>query len=372
MKTAFLVIVAALSAGPAVAETAAIVGVPPSVVIQTTGAGHYLTDKDGKTLYTYIADEAPGKSACEDNCAKAWPPLLAEGEAVPAGDWSLATRANGSKQWAYKGQPLYRYAKDTGPWAMLGEGMANSWYVAFEPMATPADISIHESLLGRVLADATGMTLYTYDGDTTPGKAQCGGACLEGWQPYLFPAIGAPTGDWTATKRDDGRKQWAYKGKPLYVFRSELRPGSTVGHGGKWQAAVVEPTPPMPNWITVQISDLGPVLANAEGRTLYIPQTQGSWNFEKMRKETCLDACLEKYWKPVLLGKDEPAPVGNWSVTAGPDGARHLTYLGFGVYTFNLDKGPGDVLRGEHYGSGLIQSAGFKAVLQSSMMRLYP
>ncbi len=373
MQTALLTIVAALWAGPAMsADVVADGGTPAEVIAQKTGAGIYLTDKDGKSLYTYIADEAvPGKSACEDACAKNWPPVMATATAAPSPDWSFATRRDGSKQWAYKGKPLYRYIRDTGPWAMLGEGAANSWYVAFEPATTPADITIHESLLGRVFADASGMTLYTFAGDSK-GKAECRDKCLDGWQPLWFPAIGSSGGDWTAATRPDGRKQWAYKGRPLYLFRSELRPGSTVGHGGKWQAAVAEPTPAMPSFITVQVSDVGPVLANAQGLTLYAPQTEGSWNFEKMRKETCLDACMDKYWRPVVLDAKEPEPVGNWSAVKDKDGARHLRYKGFGVYTFALDKKPGDVLRGEHYGSGLQQSAGFKAILQSSTMRLYP
>jgi predicted lipoprotein with Yx(FWY)xxD motif len=348
--------------------------VPSAVVIQSTGAGRYLTDTAGKTLYTYTRDTVAGESACTAQCAKEWPPLEAPADAVSSRDWSVVTRSDGTKQWAHKGKPLYRYAKDTGPWSMVGAGLANSWYVAFELITTPTEITVHESLLGRVLADIAGMTLYTHAGDKA-GKARCTDKCLRDWQPLWAPAIATSRGDWSAAVRDDGKKQWAYKGQPLYAYRSELKPGETVADGldGVWHAAVVEPPPPVPSWVTIQKSDLGPVLADAKGHTLYTVPNAGNWNFETMRTTTCGEDCLATYWHPVLLGANEPALQGNWSTIAREDGSKQLSYRGYGVYTFANDKKPGDVLRGQNYGSGIVsQSMGFRAILQSSTMRLYP
>jgi predicted lipoprotein with Yx(FWY)xxD motif len=257
---------------------------------------------------------------------------------------------------------------------MSGAGLASSWYVAFEPAVTPAEITIHESLLGRVLADVAGMTLYVNAGDK-PGKSRCNDKCLQGWEPLWAPALATSQGDWLAVARDDGKKQWAYKGQPLYAYRSELKPGSTVADGlfGVWRAAVVEPPPPAPSWVTIQMSDLGPVLADANGHTLYSAPALGNWNMDRMKKENCRDDCLATLWRAVLLGANEPAPQGNWSTIAREDGSKQLSYKGYGVYTFAGDKKKGDVLRGEHYGSGIVtQSLGFRAILQSSMMRLYP
>ena len=31
--------------------------------------------------------------------------------------------------------------------------------------------------------------------------------------------------------RDDGGKQWAYKGKPLYVYSKDAKPGDVTGDG---------------------------------------------------------------------------------------------------------------------------------------------
>ena len=72
-----------------------------------------LNDSTGMPLYTFARDTTAGKSACNGPCATAWPPLSATATDKDAGDWTVVTRDDGSKQWAYKGQPLYTYAKDT-------------------------------------------------------------------------------------------------------------------------------------------------------------------------------------------------------------------------------------------------------------------
>jgi predicted lipoprotein with Yx(FWY)xxD motif len=87
---------------------------------------------DGKmmTLYTFAKDQ-PGVSNCNDNCAKNWPPLIASANAQPSGDWTIITRADGSKQWAYKGMPLYKWNKDAKPGDTTGEGVGNgAWKTA--------------------------------------------------------------------------------------------------------------------------------------------------------------------------------------------------------------------------------------------------
>ena len=87
---------------------------------------------DGKmmTLYTFAKD-MPGVSNCNDNCAKNWPPLSAAADAKPMGDWTVITRADGTKQWAYKGMPLYTWIKDAKPGDATGEGMGQgAWKMA--------------------------------------------------------------------------------------------------------------------------------------------------------------------------------------------------------------------------------------------------
>ena len=49
-----------------------------------------------------------------------------------------------------------------------------------------------------------------------------------------------PTADMTIVVRDDGKKMWAYKGKPLYTFKKDTAAGQTTGDGflnGAWHVA---------------------------------------------------------------------------------------------------------------------------------------
>ncbi len=88
-----------------------------------------LTDAKGMTLYTFDRDPR-GKSACSGQCATNSPPLIAAAAAKPAGDYSLVKRDDGTKQWAYKGKPLYLWATDEKPGDRTGDGFNNVWRVA--------------------------------------------------------------------------------------------------------------------------------------------------------------------------------------------------------------------------------------------------
>jgi predicted lipoprotein with Yx(FWY)xxD motif len=87
------------------------------------------TDAKGMTLYTFDRD-AGGKSACNGPCATNWPPLTAAGDAKDSGDWTIVTRDDGSKQYAYKGKPLYTWSKDAKPGDKTGDGVNNVWHAA--------------------------------------------------------------------------------------------------------------------------------------------------------------------------------------------------------------------------------------------------
>lgn len=88
-----------------------------------------LTNTAGMTLYTFDKDGG-GKSTCNGPCAANWPPLMAGGDAKAAGDWTVVTRDDGSKQWAYKGKPVYLWAKDQKPGDKTGDGFNSVWHVA--------------------------------------------------------------------------------------------------------------------------------------------------------------------------------------------------------------------------------------------------
>ncbi|MBE2244136.1 MAG: hypothetical protein IAE86_15380 [Burkholderiaceae bacterium] len=92
---------------------------------------------------------------------------------------------------------------------------------------------------GGVLVGANGMTLYTFDRDTVAGKSACNGPCAANWPPLMAPAGATASGDWSIVTRDDGTKQWAYKGKPLYHWTKDQKPGDRSGEGvnNVWHAA---------------------------------------------------------------------------------------------------------------------------------------
>ena len=92
--------------------------------------GKVLTNESGMTLYVFDKDSG-GKSACNGPCTGNWPPLMATAASMPMGDYTIITRADGSKQWAYKGRPLYTWKKDKKPGDITGDGfLNNAWHIA--------------------------------------------------------------------------------------------------------------------------------------------------------------------------------------------------------------------------------------------------
>ena len=96
---------------------------PPQEEVLTNGAG--------MTLYVFDQDVAgSGKSACSGQCAANWPPQLAGGDSVAFGKYTIVTREDVTKQWAYNGRPLYAWAKDRKPGDRTGDNFNNVWHVA--------------------------------------------------------------------------------------------------------------------------------------------------------------------------------------------------------------------------------------------------
>jgi predicted lipoprotein with Yx(FWY)xxD motif len=92
--------------------------------------GKVLTDDKGMTLYVFDKDSG-GKSACNGPCTGNWPPLTAAAGAMAMGDYSVITREDGSKQWAYKDHPLYTWKDDKKPGDINGDGRLNgAWHIA--------------------------------------------------------------------------------------------------------------------------------------------------------------------------------------------------------------------------------------------------
>lgn len=83
-----------------------------------------------------------------------------------------------------------------------------------------------------MLVGSDGMTLYTFDKDVADsGKSVCNGPCATNWPPLMATESDQPTGDYRIITRDDGKKQWAIKGKPLYFWIKVSKPGDQTGDG---------------------------------------------------------------------------------------------------------------------------------------------
>jgi predicted lipoprotein with Yx(FWY)xxD motif len=98
----------------------------------------------------------------------------------------------------------------------------------------------------RILGDSRGHTLYSLSAERR-GKFVCtrSSGCLGLWKPLLIPAHGkveAPV-KLGSIERPEGGKQVTYRGRPLYAFALDRKPGTTKGEGikdvGTWHAVQV-------------------------------------------------------------------------------------------------------------------------------------
>ncbi|MEU3056316.1 SCO0930 family lipoprotein [Streptomyces griseus] len=226
--------------------------------------GKVLTDSEGFTLYRFDKDTAnPPKSACEGECAKVWPVVAAGNATAAAGtDADLlgeVSRADGTSQLTVDGWPMYRYAKDTAPGQVNGQGVGGTWFAAApdgkkaaknadsegaaEP-ADPAGLSVRKDPeLGDIVVDGRGMTVYRFTKDSAwPMKTACTGDCLKKW-PVVAPMAknavdGVTTKGFVTFDRPDGIKQQTIDCWPIYTFAGDAKPGDTNGQGvgGTWYA----------------------------------------------------------------------------------------------------------------------------------------
>lgn len=105
---------------------------PVRLSLSTTELGETVT-VDGRTVYRFEADEnEPPASICENDCLRAWPPLLSDGGPVQVVgiDPKLVgtfTRADGTSQVTLRGWPLYRFVDDVAPGDTRGEDVGGNW-----------------------------------------------------------------------------------------------------------------------------------------------------------------------------------------------------------------------------------------------------
>lgn len=121
--------------------------------------------------------------------------------------------------------------------ASLSAVSADEKAAAKQPQNTyPANVAMSEEPpKGMVFRHfPSGMRLYVYDKDS-PGTSVCNLGCESAWPPLIALPESKPMGEWTQIKRHDGKQQWAYQGRPVYL-RFHDDPNSPSGDGleGVW------------------------------------------------------------------------------------------------------------------------------------------
>ena len=211
-----------------------------------------LTDFEGFTLYAPDNEAAGDERTCSDpGCRMDWLPVPAPALALDVGRFSVVTRRDGSRQWAWPGRPLYRYRGDLLPGDAHGRTADGHWSMAVltESFRPPRVAVTALEGYGDALS-LDGMTLYTgsafekywggrnlrdsfkngYDrGKRLGGDACADAACVQTWRRSLAPAEAGPPGLGEVTPRRDGSRQWAYKGYAVYTYAGDEAPGQNRG-----------------------------------------------------------------------------------------------------------------------------------------------
>jgi len=99
--------------------------------VSATKTGRRLIDPKGMTLYYFDRDESGNKSTCDGKCAETWIPLAAPSNAEAQGDFTVITRSDGSKMWAYRYRPLYTSPADRAPGDTNGRDPDKLWHIAW-------------------------------------------------------------------------------------------------------------------------------------------------------------------------------------------------------------------------------------------------
>jgi predicted lipoprotein with Yx(FWY)xxD motif len=426
---ALLAICAAISWAAAADTTEDYVSVPmpPHFRVERTELdGPVFADEKGKTLYRWpfrnlrvgTTGDPKGESNCTEqkatvnsgymspypggftlpdldqrlSCTEAWPPALAAGKAKPIGKWTLITRKDGKKQWAYDGFALYTSVLDQRPGDVLGgdtfEHRGDDPAIRM-PVQPPPDLppgfNVGTDRVGRMLLDASKFSIYASDADA-PGKSHCDALCAEIWIPMMAPASARPHGDWSIFERSPGVRQWAFRQKALYRYALDSYAFSLQGSDEPgWHNVYTQIAPRPPAGFTVQNTTAGQVIADPKGQTIYL-YSCGDDAVDQLgcdhpkeaqayRLAMCgagdAERCL-KTFPYVLASSGARSTSRTWTIVEidpksgrfanpGQTGAlRVWAYRDRPVYTYAGDTRPGDI-NADGLGEFRAQREGFKA-----------
>lgn len=210
--------------------------------------GNILVNQNNQTLY-FFASDVTGESNCNGNCAAKWPPMLGDAadlviaSNLNAAGFTTITRADGEKQIAYKGWPLY-YFSPAGDGQLeaagevSGDGTGNAFFVAKTDYTVMLGKQVIEEGGDAVtyLVNDRGLTLYGFANDED-GVSNCTGGCANAWPIFagqenvVVPSVLNASAFSSIDRTDDLGSQLTYAGKPLYYFaQDEDIRGNVTGH----------------------------------------------------------------------------------------------------------------------------------------------
>jgi predicted lipoprotein with Yx(FWY)xxD motif len=104
-------------------------------------------------------------------------------------------------------------------------------------------VKVMKTRYGRILVDGNGRALYVFTRERA-STARCYGDCARAWpvvyaRGKLSAGSGADRDLIGTTRRRDGRRQVTYKGRPLYYYVTDRKPGQVTcqdvtEYGGTW------------------------------------------------------------------------------------------------------------------------------------------
>jgi predicted lipoprotein with Yx(FWY)xxD motif len=219
---------------------------PGEVELKSLGVanGYGFVDADSG-LIAYALPTRPKNPA-------AWRPVAAPAAGVPLGDFTIVKDETGNRQWAYRGAALYTYREDYADTDLHGlavEKDARPALVYRNFMPAGVGIGMFD-LRGPLMTTDKGFTLYTqtryhlqyggrrarggfrylYDDAKGVGTRGCVGECTKFYKPLAAPKDAQSSGFWEVLTREDGTKQWAFKGSALYTYTGDKKPGDIEGN----------------------------------------------------------------------------------------------------------------------------------------------
>lgn len=214
--------------------------------IEGDGMTQYFVDAEGRTLYAFLSDSKDDNNYTNPDFSNDdfWPIFHVDIAALPSSidptDFSEID-VFGRPQLTFKGWPLYYFGPDAQRGDNKGVSVPNPgvWPIVNNdtqeaPGAVAENIKLsNNDVLGDVLVDANGATLYFFTKDVNGESACTDGSCLANWPVFyvenLTPGEGLNLTDFAEITREDGEKQTTYKGWPLYYFANDSEPGDING-----------------------------------------------------------------------------------------------------------------------------------------------